>query len=124
MNKVDSALRGPHTVSLRRSRSFNQGSRRVVLAGRFSIFLLLLVCLCPSFGSAQVSATLSGIVTDQAGAAVSAASVTARNLDTGLSRDTVTDQAGRYQLFALPLGQYEVRVKKDGFAEAIRTFVW
>jgi len=42
-------------------------------------------------------------------------------LDTGLSRDTVTDQAGRYQLFALPLGQYEVRVKKAGFAEAVRT---
>ncbi len=61
------------------------------------------------------------MVTDQSGAAVSGAGVMARNLDTGLSRSTVTDQTGRYQLFALPVGQYEVRVKKDGFAEGIRT---
>jgi Carboxypeptidase regulatory-like domain/TonB-dependent Receptor Plug Domain len=64
---------------------------------------------------------LSGIVTDQSGAAVPAASATALNLDTGVSRNAVTDPAGRYQLFALPLGQYEVRVKKAGFAEAVRT---
>jgi len=88
---------------------------------RLSTLVLLLQCLCVPFASAQVSATLSGMVTDQTGAAVSAAAVTARNLDTGLSRSTVTDQTGRYQLFALPVGQYEVRVKKDGFAEAIRT---
>ena len=87
------------------------------------LLLCLLLCLCPSFASAQVSATLSGIVTDQSGAAVPAATATAQNLDTGLSRETVTDQAGRYQLFALPLGQYEVRVKKTGFAEAVRTGV-
>ncbi len=86
----------------------------------FSLFILS-VCLCPSFVSAQVSATLSGTVTDPSGAAVTGAAVTARNIDTGLSRRTVTSQAGRYQLFALPVGQYEVQVKKDGFAEGIRT---
>jgi hypothetical protein len=86
-----------------------------------SVVGLLLLCLCAPLVSAQVSATLSGIVTDQSGAAVPAAGVTARNLDTGLSRSTITDQAGRYQVFALPLGQYEVRVKKNGFAEGVRT---
>ena len=82
---------------------------------------LLLLFLCVPFGAAQVSATLSGTVSDQSGAAVPVAAVTARNLDTGFSRSAVTDPAGRYQLFALPVGQYEVRVKKDGFAEGIRT---
>jgi hypothetical protein len=70
-----------------------------------------------------VSAILSGVVIDQSGAAISGASVEARSVDTGLLRGTVTDPGGRYQLFALPLGQYEVRVKKDGFAEAVRTGV-
>ena len=83
--------------------------------------LSLLLCLLGPYGRAQVSAILSGIVADQSGAAVSGATVAARSLDTGLSRTTVTDQAGRYQLFALPVGRYEVRVKKDGFAEGIRT---
>ncbi|MGA7908930.1 MAG: carboxypeptidase regulatory-like domain-containing protein [Candidatus Sulfotelmatobacter sp.] len=64
---------------------------------------------------------MSGKVTDQSGAAVSAASVTARNFDTSLARSTMTDQSGRYQLFALPVGRYEVLVEKDGFAEGIRT---
>ncbi|HEY4054090.1 MAG TPA: carboxypeptidase regulatory-like domain-containing protein, partial [Terriglobales bacterium] len=71
--------------------------------------------------SAQVSASLSGTITDQSGAAVSAASVTAKDLDTGLSRTASTDQNGRYRLFALPVGSYEVRVTKDGFAESART---
>jgi hypothetical protein len=77
--------------------------RRVERSGGLLRLLFLLLCLGPSFASAQVSATLSGIVTDQSRAAVPAASVAARNLDTGLSRETVADQAGRYQLFALPL---------------------
>ena len=83
----------------------------------FALFLFFWVRL----GSAQVSATLSGTVTDQSGAAVAAAGVTARNLDTGLSRSANTTQAGRYQLVALPVGQYEIRIRKDGFAEAVRT---
>jgi hypothetical protein len=71
--------------------------------------------------SAQVSASLSGVVTDPSGAVLSGAAVTASNVDTGFSRTALTDQAGRYQLFALPIGQYELRAKKDGFAEGIRT---
>src|ERR1700724_3990562 len=56
-------------------------------------------------------------------AAVSAASVTARNLDTGISRATATDQPGLYRLSGRPVGLYEFRVTKDGFAEAIRSGV-
>src|SRR5277367_3534768 len=65
---------------------------------------------------AQVSASLSGTVTDQSGAIISGAAITARNVDTEASRETITDNAGHYQLFSLPLGQYEVRAKKTGFA--------
>jgi hypothetical protein len=81
----------------------------------------LLWCLCPPPSTAQVSAKLSGLITDQSGAALPAAMVAARNLDTGTSRAALTDHTGRYRLFALPPGQYEVRVTKDGFAEAIRS---
>ncbi|HEX3471324.1 MAG TPA: carboxypeptidase-like regulatory domain-containing protein [Silvibacterium sp.] len=64
---------------------------------------------------------MSGRVTDPAGAAVSAASVVANNLDTGISRTVLTNQAGQYELFALPVGRYELRARKDGFAEKVRT---
>ena len=84
------------------------------------ISALLFSCLCVPFSAAQVSASLSGQITDPSGAAVSAASVTAKNLDTGISRTVPTDQSGRFRFFALPVGPYEVRVTKEGFAEGIR----
>src|SRR3984893_625629 len=85
------------------------------------LMLALLFCLCASFSVAQLSASLSGLITDPAGATVSASSVTAKNLDTGMSRTVPTDQGGRYRFFALTVGPYEVRVTKDGFSEGIRS---
>jgi len=71
--------------------------------------------------TAQISATLTGAVTDPSGAAVSGAGVSLKNLETSGVRRATSDQAGRYQFFALPVGMYEVHVTKDGFAEGIRT---
>ena len=82
------------------------------------VFLFSAASVC-----AQVSAILSGTVTDQSGAAVSGASVTAKNVDTGAVRGTVTDAKGHYQFFSLPVGQYEIRGAKAGFTEAVRTGV-
>jgi hypothetical protein len=73
------------------------------------------------WSAAQVSANLSGVIVDPTGAAVSAATVTANSLDTGISRSALTDQSGRYRFYALPVGLYEVRVKKEGFAVGIRS---
>src|SRR5215469_430190 len=85
------------------------------------ICALLCVCLVGSFSAAQVSASLSGVITDPSGAAIVGAAVTAKSLDTGLSRTASTDQIGRYRFFLLPVGLYEVRITKDGFAEGIRS---
>ena len=69
----------------------------------------------------QVSASLSGTITDPSAAVVPGASVEVKSLDTGVSRTAETDAGGRYRLFALPVGLYEVRVTKEGFAEGIRS---
>ena len=87
------------------------------------IRLLALVVAVLAFGPmavAQVSASLSGTVTDPSGAAVTSAAVVVRDMHTEVQRDTATDAAGRYQLLALPVGEYEISVKKQGFAEEIR----
>ncbi len=89
--------------------------RRLPISWGIVVFLLAMGV------QAQVSATLAGMVKDQFGAAVPAATIAATNLDTGLARSATTDQGGRYELFALPLGRYEVRARKDKFAESIRT---
>ncbi|MGH9707797.1 MAG: carboxypeptidase-like regulatory domain-containing protein, partial [Candidatus Acidiferrales bacterium] len=44
-----------------------------------------------------------------------------RNVETGDIRNALTDGAGQYEVFSLPIGEYEVRARKQGFAEQIRT---
>jgi hypothetical protein len=83
------------------------------------IFAFAIFCVPPAL--AQVSATLSGTITDQSNAAVVGANVTVRSLETGEIRNMQSDAFGRYQVFALPVGVYEVSVKKTGFAEQVRT---
>ena len=75
---------------------------------------------CAISGHAQVTASLSGTITDPSGAAVSAAAVTVRNINTEAIRSDVTDGNGHYQIPSLAVGEYEISVKKSGFAEAIR----
>ena len=82
---------------------------------------LVIVCLLPHDAYSQVSALLSGRVTDQTGAAIQGATITATSDDTGITRSTVTNQSGMYELLALPIGHYSLSAKKTGFAAQVRT---
>jgi len=81
--------------------------------------LLLFFAALPA-AHAQVSASIKGAVTDPSGAPVPSAAVTAKDVETGAVRNSTTDEAGRYQLLALAVGEYEVSVTKPGFRVAIR----
>ncbi len=71
--------------------------------------------------SAQtVTGTLQGTVKDSTGAVLPGAGVTARNVDTGQSRTTVTNQAGYYVQPFLPIGRYEVSATLSGFKTVVR----
>jgi hypothetical protein len=82
-------------------------------------FLLMLACM-PS-ARAQVSASIKGTVTDPSNAPVPSAAVKTRNLETGAIRSSITDDAGRYLVLSLPVGEYEIRVTKAAFQDAIRS---
>jgi predicted porin len=88
---------------------------------RLSVIATYLWWLCSVSAGAQVSATLSGRVTDATGGAIAAATVTANDLDTGVSRTAVTGQVGQYEMVAIPVGRYEVRATKQGFGDETRT---
>ena len=101
--------------SRRRAVRSNEAQRRLTLLTLFTMLSGL-----PS-ARAQVSASIKGIVTDPSGAPVPAATVTTKNTETGAARSAITDDAGRYQIVWLAVGQYEVAVTKPGFQEAIRS---
>jgi hypothetical protein len=79
--------------------------------------LLLAVLLAGStlvlFG--KVTGNISGTVKDAQGAVVPGASVTARETQTGVEQTLQTDAVGFYNFAALPVGIYDVSVKKEGF---------
>ena len=70
---------------------------------------------------AQTGASLSGTATDQNGGILADVAVTIKNIDTGETRTIATDVGGRYQASGLPLGRFEIRAAKQGFANETRT---
>jgi hypothetical protein len=83
---------------------------------------LLVAFLVSSAGIAwtQTTATMLGTVKDASGAVIAEAAVTAKHVDTGLSRTAQTDARGTYRIVALPIGEYEVSSERTGFKTAIR----
>jgi hypothetical protein len=92
--------------------------RFVVNAVRASLTLLLLSMA--AFGQ-TITASLQGRVSDNTGAVVAKASVTATNTETGLSRSATTDASGEYNIASLPVGNYKVEVKAGSFQPQSRT---
>lgn len=70
-----------------------------------------------------INGTILGTVTDAQGAVVPGANIIVTNNNTGLQRQVVTDEDGRYRVSGLAVGVYTVRIEKGGFAPIIRTDV-
>ena len=91
--------------------------------GALGISILLAVLLAlPLAGNAQITtATIVGTISDPGGAQVPAASIVARNVDTGLRRTVVSGDDGSYRIEFLPVGNYVVEVTPtSGFKKAYR----
>lgn len=78
-----------------------------------AVFALAL--LAGSSHAQVVTATLTGTVTDSSGAVIPAASVTATETSTGVSRSTQTSAEGVFSLPFLSPGTYKVEIQKTGF---------
>src|SRR5271157_159738 len=86
-------------------------------------FALLLAVTLAAFAQVAGTGSIQGTVTDPSGAAIAGASVTARNVATGVETARKSTDAG---LFVLPLlipGEYTVTVKATGFETLTQTHV-
>jgi len=70
---------------------------------------------------AGIAGSVSGTVTDATGSVLPRASVTLREVDTGLSYPAQTDSRGFYTLPVLPVGAYELRAEAPGFELYVRS---
>ena len=87
---------------------------------KYSVLSLMLIVVSVTCFAQLDRGTISGIVTDPSGSAITGAKVTATNTATDTQSATVTTGAGAYTIPELPAGQYSVTVTAGGFRELIR----
>ena len=86
------------------------------LGRTFFAILALAFFLCPTAAKAQqLTATLSGTVTDSSGAVIPDAEVTITQTTTNAARAVRSDGTGNYSVTSLPAGTYSVSVSSKGF---------
>ena len=86
----------------------------------------ILVLLAPSVASVwaqQSSGSFTGIVTDTLGAVVPQVSLTATEVETGLTRAATSGADGSYELPLLPPGHYRISAEKQGFKKATQGII-
>lgn len=87
-------------------------------AGRLRALATVAVCCSVSAAKLQaqtITGTINGVVTDQSGAVLPNATVTAKNVATGVQTTATANEAGQYSLRFLQIGQYVVTVTSGGF---------
>src|SRR5437868_14522745 len=83
------------------------------------VFLTLLVCAVGLLAQTD-RGTITGTVSDPAGAVVANAPIEVKNTQTGAAYQAATSDTGNYTLPQMPVGVYEITVTVAGFKKFIR----
>src|SRR2546425_1266544 len=92
------------------------GSMQKKLIGFFAALMWAALATTAYAQNAQIT----GAVKDSSGAIIPGATVTAKNVETGLTRTDVTNGQGEYRLPSLPPGRYAVSTELIGFSTETR----
>src|SRR5687767_636334 len=91
--------------------------RKIVQAGRAALFIAVLALV--TFAQSD-RGTITGTISDSAGAVVPGAAVQLRNVLTGAVYETVTTETGNYTVAQLPIAPYDLTVQMPGFTRYIQ----
>jgi hypothetical protein len=94
---------------------------RLYLAGLIMWIALICPGLVRPLKAQVVGGSVQGIVTDQSGAVLLDAQVIIKSLETGATRELITDQSGRYAAPSIAIGRYEITADKSGFRTQVKT---
>jgi outer membrane receptor protein involved in Fe transport len=89
----------------------------ILLSLAVSLIVGILATIQPAW-SQEVTASITGTVTDPSSAAVPGAKVTATSVERGVSYSAETNDSGLYRISQLPAGTYNLKVEKSGFSSA------
>jgi hypothetical protein len=109
----------PHGTSISEVSLVSRNAGRGVL---ICALLAAVVLISPLPAPAQGTAgTILGSVMDSSGASVAGATIQVTNIDTGITRSVLTDEAGNYQFPLLLPGRYSISGERAGFRKALVT---
>jgi Carboxypeptidase regulatory-like domain/TonB dependent receptor len=83
---------------------------------RLASCALILLISTSTLLAQTVTGSITGVITDQTGAVVPNAEVTAENTATGVKTREVTNNTGAYTIRFLPVGNYRITVSSQGFS--------
>jgi hypothetical protein len=92
-------------------------------AHALSVLLGMLAFAAGSLVAQNTTGTIRGTVTGEGGAPIGSAQIVARNVSSGASRNTQSNDAGAYALVGLVPGTYDVSVRRIGSAPENRRIV-
>ena len=73
-----------------------------------------------AYGQNTNSGDIRGTATDASGATLAGVTVTVLNVDSGVSKDYVTNQDGLFDTGSILLGNYKLTFVKEGFSQLVR----
>ncbi len=82
------------------------------VSGLFLVALLLIAAMTPAFAQ---NAQIGGRVTDPSGATIPGTTIALINTQTGVQRNSASNEEGYFAIPALQPGQYRLTAQKEGF---------
>src|SRR5512136_2682621 len=86
--------------------------------------MIALCCMLLAAGAAFAQSdrgTITGTISDPAGAVIPNASIEAKNLNTGAVYQAASTTTGNYTLAQLPAGKYQLSASVTGFKQFLQT---
>jgi Carboxypeptidase regulatory-like domain len=97
--------------------------KRIIFWGiTVGMFLGCLFISRPAWGQ-QTTASITGTVVDEGGAAITSATVTVTDIDRGTTFTAKTNDGGIFNFVRVPIGNYQVKAEATGFQSAVQTGV-
>lgn len=86
-----------------------------------SVTLLVLLCGAHAAWAQDVTATITGTITDPSDAPIADATVTAHDIARGTTWSSVTNANGIYNIIRVPIGNYDLKVEAKGFQTVLHS---
>jgi len=87
---------------------------------KFKLTISVFLLACTAFGQSN-RGTVTGTISDTAGAVVPGVPVVLTNTETGAKSETVSTGTGNYSLLQLPVGTYTLTAEQPGFSKYEQT---